>query len=189
MLRQFRLLIESAWFRERQPTRRVFPDFSFGAMTMAKRRTSDNSVCRNRKASFRFDILEKYECGLILLGSEVKSLREKACTLEEAYATLQGGELWLIGLHISPYSHAQSAVHDPLRRRKLLLHRREIAKIRPKVEQRGLTLVPLRIYFNERGIAKVTVGLAKGKRTADKRQDMRARDHKREMERATKSYR
>ena len=150
---------------------------------MAKRQSSDNSVCRNRKATFRFEILEKYECGLILLGTEVKSLREKACTLEEAYATLQGGELWVIGLHIAPYSHAQSAVHDPLRRRKLLLHRREIAKIRPKLEQLGLTLVPLRIYFNERGIAKVTIALAKGKRFADKRQDMKARDHKREMER------
>ena len=156
---------------------------------MAKRRASDNSVCRNRKASFRFEILEKIECGLVLRGTEVKSLRERACTLEEAYARLEGAELWLIGLHISPYSHGHSANHDPLRRRKLLLHRREIAKIKPKVEQRGLTLVPLRIYFNERGLAKVTIGLARGKRTADKRQDMRARDHKREMDRATKSYR
>ena len=156
---------------------------------MAKRQSSDNSVCRNRKAAFRFEILEKFECGLILRGTEVKSLREKACTLEEAYACLQGGELWVIGLHISPYSHGQNANHDPLRRRKLLLHRREIAKIRPKVEQRGLTLVPLRIYFNERGIAKVTIGLARGKRMADKRQDMKARDHKREMDREIRSRR
>ena len=156
---------------------------------MAKRQSSDNSVCRNRKAAFRFEILEKFECGLILRGTEVKSLREKDCTLEEAYACLQGGELWVIGLHISPYSHGQSANHDPLRRRKLLLHRREIAKIRPKVEQRGLTLVPLRIYFNERGIAKVTIGLARGKRMADKRQDMKARDHKREMDREIRSQR
>ena len=150
---------------------------------MGKRQSSDNSVCRNRKAAFRFEILEKFECGLILRGTEVKSLREKACTLEEAYDCLQGGELWVIGLHISPYSHGHNANHDPLRRRKLLLHRREIAKIRPKVEQRGLTLVPLRIYFNERGIAKVTIGLARGKRIADKRQAMKTRDHKREMDR------
>lgn len=156
---------------------------------MAKRQSSDNSVCRNRKATFRFEILEKLECGLILRGTEVKSLRERACTLEEAYARLEGGELWLIGLHISPYSHGHSAGHDPLRRRKLLLHRREIAKIRPKVEQRGLTLVPLRIYFNERGFAKVTIGLARGKRMADKRQDMKTRDHEREMDREIRSRR
>ena len=156
---------------------------------MAKRKSSDNSICRNRKATFRFEILEKVECGLILRGTEVKSLREKACTLEEAYARLEDGELWLIGLHISPYSHGHSANHDPLRRRKLLLHRREIAKIRPKVEQRGLTLVPLRIYFNERGFAKVTIGLARGKRIADKRQDMKTRDHQRDMEREIRSRR
>ncbi len=156
---------------------------------MAKRKSSDNSICRNRKATFRFEILEKVECGLILRGTEVKSLREKDCTLEEAYARLEDGELWLIGLHISPYSHGHCANHDPLRRRKLLLHRREIAKIRPKVEQRGLTLVPLRIYFNERGFAKVTIGLARGKRIADKRQDMKTRDHQRDMEREIRSRR
>lgn len=151
---------------------------------MAKKQTSDNLVCRNRKARFRFQVLEEYECGMVLQGTEVKSLREKACSLEEAYARLEGGEMWLIGFHIAPYKCGHTTNHDALRRRKLLLRARELRKIRPQVEQRGLTLVPLRVYFNDRGLAKITVAVARGKKLVDKRQDHKTRGHMREIERA-----
>ena len=124
---------------------------------MGKKGQPDNTICRNRKASHKFHLLEKLECGLVLTGTEVKSLRERAASLEEAYARIEGGELWLIGFHISPYTAGTTKAHDPLRKRKLLVHARELVKIRPKVEQKGLTLVPLSVYFNERGIAKVSL--------------------------------
>ena len=155
---------------------------------MGKKRPPDNTICRNRKASFRFQILEELECGISLLGTEVKSLRARDASLEEAYARIEGNELWLIKCHISAYKFGNTEDHDTLRRRKLLVHARELAKLRPKVEQRGLTLVPLRLYFNDRGIAKVTIGLARGKATRDKRQAIKAREHKREMERATRRH-
>lgn len=156
---------------------------------MGKKSSSDNAICRNRKATFRFELLDRFECGLVLRGSEVKSLRERACKIEEAYARLLNGELWLLGCHIAQYSHTHSVQQDPTRPRKLLLHAREIAKITPKVEQLGLTLVPLKLYFNERGLAKVTIALARGKKMADKRRDHQARDHQREMDRAQKRSR
>jgi SsrA-binding protein len=153
---------------------------------MAKRPVQDQSVCRNRKADFRFEIIEKIECGIVLRGSEIKSLRERAASIEEAFARIENNEAWLIGCHIAPYSHANTANHEPLRRRKLLLHRQEIRKLLPKVEQKGLTLVPLRVYFNERGIAKVTLGLARGKTASDKRQSLKEREDRREIERSLK---
>ncbi len=143
-------------------------------------------ICHNRKAAFRFEILERFECGIVLCGTEVKSLRGKNVSLDEAYARLDDDEVWLIGTHIGGYSFATSQKHEALRRRKLLLHAREIRKLRPKVEQKGLTLVPLRMYFNERGIAKVTVALARGKTLGDKRRTIQTREHKREMDRATR---
>lgn len=151
---------------------------------MAKKTPHDDAVCRNRKATHRFEVLERVECGLVLRGTEVKSLREQGASLDEAYAIIERDELWLIGCHISPYSHAHALNHEPLRRRKLLVHSHELRKLRPKVEQRGLTLVPLRIYFNERGIAKLTLALARGKTHGDKRQDLKKRQDRREMERA-----
>jgi len=156
---------------------------------MSKAPRTDNTVCRNRKAGFRFEILEKLECGIALAGSEVKSLRERNASLEEAYARIEGRELWLIGAHIAPYSFAHADNHDPDRKRKLLAHAAEIRKLKPKVEQRGLTLIPLRIYFSERGLVKVTIALARGKTFGDKRQSIRAREHKREMDRATRRRR
>ena len=156
---------------------------------MAKKKTPDNSVCRNRKASFRFELLEKLECGIELRGTEVKSLRDHKASLEESYARLEDGELFLVGCHISPYTHGNVFNHDPLRRRRLLVHRQELRKLKPKVEQKGLTLVPIRIYFNERGIAKLTIALARGKNVSDKRQDMKARDDKRDMDRAMRRRR
>ena len=153
---------------------------------MAKKTPSDDAVCRNRKATHRFEVLERVECGLVLRGTEVKSLRERGASLDESYARIDRDELWLIGCHISPYSHAHALNHEPLRRRKLLVHSHELRKIRPKVEQRGLTLVPLRIYFNERGIAKLTLALARGKSHGDKRQDLKKRQDRRDMERAVR---
>ena len=151
---------------------------------MSKAAPTDNTVCRNRKAAFRFEILEQFDCGIVLRGTEVKSLRDKNASIEEAYARIEEDELWLIGSHIAAYSFAHAQNHDPLRRRKLLIHAREIRKLQPRVEQKGLTLVPLRIYFNERGLAKVAVALARGKTLGDKRRTLQTREHKREMDRA-----
>ena len=151
---------------------------------MSKASPTDTTVCRNRKATFRFEVLEQFECGIVLRGTEVKSLRNKNASIEEAYARLEDGELWLIGSHIAAYSSAHAQNHEPLRRRKLLLHAREIRKLRPQIEQKGRTLVPLRVYFNERGIAKVSVALARGKTLGDKRRTLQTREHKREMDRA-----
>ncbi len=152
---------------------------------MPKKKKHDASICRNRKASFRFELLERVECGIVLRGSEVKSLREGQATLEEAYATIENDELWLIGMHISPYAFDQSVEKsEPNRRRKLLARAREIRKLKPQVEQKGLTLIPVRAYFNERGIAKIEIAVARGKAHADKRQAIREREHRREMDRA-----
>jgi len=150
------------------------------------RKQDDNTVCRNRRAGFRYELLETFECGASLLGTEVKSLRDRQASLEEAYARIEGGELWLVGCHIAPYRHGNTQNHEPLRRRRLLVRAAELRRLRPKVEQRGLTLVPLLIRFNKRGLAKVTVALARGKNVRDKRQDMKARDDRRDMDRETK---
>ncbi len=156
---------------------------------MAKKTVPDRTVCRNRKATHRFHILEKIECGIALVGTEVKSLRERAASIEEAYARIENDELWLVGCHIAAYKFGHTRNHEPQRRRKLLVHARETRKLKPKTEQKGLTLVPLAIYFNERGVAKVSLGLAVGKKVADKRQDLKARDHKREIDRAMRRKR
>lgn len=150
---------------------------------MSKKQPS-NIICRNKRAVHRFELLEKIECGVVLHGSEVKSLREGQASLEEAFARIENGELWLLGLHIGAYRHSPSQPHSPLRRRKLLVHGRELRKLRPKTEQKGLTLVPLDIHLNERGIVKVTLCVARGKRMHDKREDLRQRDQQREMDRA-----
>ncbi len=150
---------------------------------MARNSTPNTMVCRNRKATHRFHVLDTIECGIALHGSEVKALRSKLASLDEAYARIEGDELWLIGCHIGAYSHAHTTTHEPIRRRKLLVHAREINKLRPKVEQKGLTLVPMRIYFNDRGWAKVSVALARGKSQADKRQASKTRDQQREIDR------
>lgn len=151
---------------------------------MSKTRETEQTVCSNKKAAFRFELLEKLTCGMVLVGTEVKSLREKAVSLDEAYVRIDGGELWLIGCHIAPYHHGHGNNHDPLRKRKLLANASEIRKLAPKIEQKGLTLIPVRVFFNERGIAKVTIALARGKSVADKRQSLKEREDRREMERA-----
>jgi len=141
------------------------------------------SGIRNKKASHKYLILEKFECGIALKGTEVKSLRSHAASLDEAYARIEREEIWLLGFNISPYKHGNVMNHQPTRPRRLLLHRREIRKLTPKVVQRGQTLVPLRVYFNERGLCKVTLALARGKTHGDRRQDLKKKDQQREINR------
>jgi SsrA-binding protein len=141
-------------------------------------------VADNRKAQFRFEILETIECGVMLRGTEVKSLRNGKVSLEEAYARLKGGELWLVDCDIPPYPQAGIWNHEPKRLRKLLLHKREFLKFAGRAQQKGLTMVPLKMYFNERGIAKVLVGLCKGKKLHDKRESIKKREVDREVQRA-----
>ncbi len=143
-------------------------------------------VVRNRKARHEYHVLETWEAGIVLRGTEVKSLRQGRANLQDAFARVDGSELWLHNLHISPYEAGNRFNHDPLRTRKLLLHRNQIRKLIGQVEQQGLTLVPLEIYFR-RGIAKVSLALVKGKKLHDKREDLRRREHEREMERAWKA--
>jgi SsrA-binding protein len=152
------------------------------------RRTAQKFVCQNRKARHEYFIEETYEAGMVLVGSEVKSLREGRANLSDAYAAVEGGELWLRQSHIGEYPNARDN-HDPKRPRKLLLHAREIRRLAGKIEERGYTLLPLDIHFNERGIAKVTVGLGKGKKHHDKRHTAARRDAEREMDRALKARR
>lgn len=142
-------------------------------------------VATNRRARRNYSILDTYEAGLVLVGSEVKSLREGKMELKDSYAHVQRGEAWLVGAHIAPYDFAHEGGHDPERERKLLLHRREIDRIAGGLAEKGLTLVPLRVYFKN-GKAKVELGLAKGKATVDKRRTLRDREHQREMERAAR---
>ena len=141
---------------------------------------------RNKKAYFNYEILEKLEAGIELQGTEVKSLRLGSARLKDAFARLKNGEVWLVHAHISQYGPASKFNHDPERPRKLLLHKREISRLSSKIEEKGLTLLPLKLYFNSRGIAKVMLGLGRGKRKYDKREKIRRRDVQRDMERELK---
>ncbi len=143
-------------------------------------------VAVNRKARHDYSILETFEAGIVLTGTEVKSLRRGKVSLQDSYADVKNGEVWIYNLHISPYEHGNIYNHDPKRSRKLLLNKDEIAYLVGKVRERGLTLIPLSIYFNERGWAKVELGLAKGKKLYDKRRDIVERDERRELERLYK---
>lgn len=150
---------------------------------MAKEKTQNATgpVATNKKARHSFEFVEVVEAGIALLGTEVKSLRDKQCDLEGSYARMTDDEVWLVGAKIAPYERGGYVNHDPLRKRKLLLHKAQIKKIRVKLEQRGFTLVPTKIYFNERGKAKVELALATGKKLHDKRQTIQDRDAKRDM--------
>jgi SsrA-binding protein len=143
------------------------------------------SITQNRKARHDFFILSTIEAGIALQGTEVKSLRDGRVNLKDSYARVKNGELWLIGMHISPYEKGNIFNHDPERERKLLLHSREIDKMRRGIEEKGMTLVPLSLYFKE-GRVKVELGLAKGKHEYDKRDDNAEREARREMDRARK---
>jgi len=148
----------------------------------------DRTVATNRRARHEYLILETVEAGLVLRGTEVKALRAGLVNFKDAYATVRNGEAWLLGCHISPYSHGTDANHDPERDRKLLLHRREIARLAGKIAERGLTLVPLRLYF-KKGRAKIEIGLARGKKLHDKRSALREREVRREMDKAIRASR
>ena len=155
---------------------------------MSKKRRFEQvrqSIVHNRKARYRYEILDRLECGICLQGPEIKSLRNHEVSLDEAYAVItETGELWLQGCHINPYKEAGPLNPPPTRKRKLLAHKREIRKWRPQLQARGLTLVPLEMHFNDRGYAKVTIALVRGKKVADKRRDLKKKAHQREMDRA-----
>ena len=143
-------------------------------------------VCQNRKAYHDYSIEEAIEAGISLVGTEVKSLREGKANLKDSYVLIKDTEAFLFNCHISPYSHGNIMNHDPLRTRKLLLHKKEIMRLQGKIAQKGYTLIPLKIYFKD-GRAKVEVGLAKGKREYEKRESIKEREANREIEKAMKS--
>jgi len=151
-------------------------------MAQPERKDNIKIVCRNKKARFEYEIFETYEAGIVLQGTEVKSLREGRANLSDSYAEVRDGEIFLVGTHISPYPQGNRENHDPIRLRKLLLNRREIRKLYGKTQEKGLTLIPLRIYFKQ-GRAKVEVALARGKRLYDKRETLKRRSEDRQMER------
>ncbi len=152
---------------------------------MTGKRADPNSrvAAENRKARHNFFIEEDLEAGIILMGSEVKALREGRATIAESYASVEGGELWLINAHIPALLQAKTWGHEERRRRKLLVHARELARLHQGVGREGMTIVPLKLYFNEKGIAKLQLGLAKGKKLADKRDTEKERDWAREKAR------
>ncbi|HKE81311.1 MAG TPA: SsrA-binding protein SmpB [Solirubrobacteraceae bacterium] len=148
-----------------------------------KRKAAPGDVATNRQAGYRFELLDRLETGIVLQGTEVKSLRNGAAQLKDGYAQIRDGELWLYNVHIPPYGPASRENHDPERPRKLLAHKREIERLVGKIQERGLTLVPTRIYFSGPR-AKVEVALARGKDRFDKRESIKAREQRRDMDRA-----
>jgi SsrA-binding protein len=146
-------------------------------------------VTVNKKAFHDYEILTKYEAGLVLLGSEVKSIRAGAVSLKDSYVEIRAGEAFLVSSHIGQYANASFNNHEPRRERKLLLNRREIRKCDQRVQVKGLTIIPLRMYLNDKGLVKLEIGLAKGKRQYEKKQKIKDRDIKREVERELKHYR
>lgn len=157
---------------------------------MAAPRTKDSKkakiVADNRKARFNYELEDRFEAGIVLTGTEVKALREGRANIGESYATVEDGELYLINAHISEYSHATRENHEPRKPRKLLMHRREIQRLKGLTQQKGVTLVPLTLYFNNRGVAKVELALGRGRRKYDKREVKKERDWQRQKERLLK---
>jgi SsrA-binding protein len=151
-------------------------------------KTGEKLIAENRRARYEYQLLERVETGVVLTGTEVKSLRDGRASLAQAYAEVRDGELWLVGLHVSPYEQGTSGAHDPDRPRKLLAHRREIDSLYGKVREKGLTLVPTRMYFRD-GRVKVELAVARGKELRDKRRDLAKREADRQIERALKARR
>jgi SsrA-binding protein len=149
---------------------------------------AEKPIAENRRARHDYQLLERHEAGLVLTGTEVKSLREGRVTMAQSYADIRDGEAWLHGVEIATYDHGNRANHEPVRPRKLLLHRREIDRLYGQVREKGLTIVPTRLYFKD-GRAKVEIAVARGKDVRDKRRDVVERDAKRQIERALKSRR
>ncbi len=152
-------------------------------MAKGKRKVASGDVASNRQAAYRYEFLDRYEAGLVLAGTEVKALRDTGATLKDGYAAIHDGELWLHNVHIPPYAPAARENHEPERDRKLLLNRGEIERIVGRIKERGLTIVPTRIYFKD-GRAKVEVALARGKDRFDKREAIKERETKRDLDRA-----
>ena len=150
---------------------------------MAKKGSGEKVIGQNKMARLNYEIDETYEAGIALVGTEVKALREGKCSLADSYARINDGEVFLYDMHISPYSHGNIMNHDPLRVRKLLLHRREIKRLYGKSREKGLTMIPLRVYFKN-GKIKVEIGVGRGRKRHDKREELKRRTDKREMERA-----
>jgi SsrA-binding protein len=146
--------------------------------------TAEKTVAQNRKARHEYSIEDSFEAGIALTGTEIKSVRAGRVSLAEAYARIEGGEAWLIGANISPWETGNRYNHEPKRQRKLLIHRDQIVALLTKTKSKGLTLVPLKMYITERGIAKLEIGLARGKQQHDRRRDIAERDARREVERA-----
>ena len=145
-------------------------------------------VADNRKARHNFEVIDTLECGIVLVGSEVKSLRAGKISLEESYGRVRENEVWLIGCDIAEYAQATAWQHEPKRPRKLLLHQREVRKFAGQAHEKGLTLVPLKVYFNERGVAKVLLGLCRGRKLHDKRDKLRKEDQQRDIQRAMRRH-
>ncbi len=150
------------------------------------KQSGSRPITENRKARHKFVVLETLECGIALAGSEVKSLREGKISLDESYGRVKDGEVWLIGCDIPEYKQANVWNHEPKRPRKLLLHQREVRKFAGKAHEKGLTLVPLKLYFNDRGIAKVLLGLCRGRKLYDKRDAKKKADVRRDLDRTMK---
>lgn len=154
-------------------------------MTKKMNRSGEKLICSNKLAHVNYAIEDVYEAGIVLVGTEVKSLREGRANLKDSYGAIKNGEVYLAGMHISPYTHGNRFNHDPLRTRKLLLHKGEIKRLYGKFQEKGLTLVPTRAYFKN-GKVKIEIGIGKGKRLFDKREDLKKKTDRREMERAIK---
>ncbi len=152
-------------------------------MGKKKKQSGDNVVAENRRARFNYAIEDTLEAGLVLEGTEVKALREGKANIAESYASNENGAIWLINAHIPEYGHGNRNNHKPRRPRKLLLHAREIERLSAAIDRQGLTLVPMKIYFNERGRAKIEIGVARGKKLHDKRDTEKDRDWKRQQQR------
>jgi SsrA-binding protein len=152
-----------------------------------KRKAAADDVATNRQASYRYHLLERFECGIQLQGSEVKSIRDGGVQIKDAYATIHDGEVWLRNMHVAPYLPASRENHEPERERKLLLHREEIERLVGSTQEKGLTLVPTRVYFKG-ARAKVEIALARGKDHVDKRRDLKAKDQAREIQRALSEH-
>jgi SsrA-binding protein len=159
------------------------------AAKLRKENADRPAVAVNKKAYYNYELAERFEAGLSLLGTEVKSLRTGQTDLAGSYARVENEQGWLIGANIARYEKAGAAGHEPTRKRKLLLHKNELRRIQTKLEQRGFTLIPLRIYFNDRGLAKVELALARGKKKYDKRTKIAERQQKKDIDRDMKKYR
>lgn len=153
---------------------------------MQKKSERERTIAKNRRAFHDYEILETFEAGIELTGTEVRSLRDNNAQLTDAFALVRKGEVWLSNLHIAPFAHGNIANVDPDRRRKLLLHKRQIRYLAEKTQEKGLAVVPLKMYFNDRNLVKVEIALARGKKLYDKRTSMKERDVKREIDRALK---